>query len=50
MHSETLRCGLLGRTLSHSYSPPSTHSLRAIPIFYMKRSRRSWNASCAPGI
>ena len=21
MHSETLRCGLLGRTLSHSYSP-----------------------------
>ena len=21
MHSETLRCGLLGRTLGHSYSP-----------------------------
>lgn len=29
--------------------PPSTHSLRAIPIFYMKRSRRSWRAFCAPG-
>lgn len=49
MHSETLRCGLLGRTLGHSYSPAIHAQLAGYSYLYMKRSRRSWRAFCAPG-
>ena len=39
-----LRCGLLGETLGHSYSPMIHHELGE----YDYRPRRTWMPFCAP--